>query len=297
MKMINSCKLLLFVSLSLGLFSSCSGEKKVVGWFVGNNSKFDHFPWSCYTHIHNYGPLVDDNGFATCDKNNTEMLEWIEIIHNHSKKAVWGLGLKNFHNVLWGDAEQMGINYINTIGKAVEDCNIDGIEVDYEWQDTNWGKIGIIPALKSTKYTKFLSAIKKQIGPYREVSADVSIWGIQKGEYVLGFFPWINVTMLNSGEIDYINTMSYHYTDRDSIWAWEKDGLVLHTLWGIDKNRVNIGVPFYNVVGKKLMDKQTTANLGKWIGDNGWRGAFIFAATYDHYNNPLIYDLCKGLQS
>ena len=181
-----------FLLLSVLSFSSCAGIENVVGWFVGNNSKLENFPWSCYTHIHNYVPEVDKNGFASCNKSNTEMMEWIDTVHNHSRKVVWGLGLNDIHNVLWGDDGYIGVNYINTIGQAMEDCNIDGVEVDYEWADTDWGKIGIIPALKSTKYTEFLSALKRNIGQ-REVSADVSIWGIGKGEYFLGFFPWVNI--------------------------------------------------------------------------------------------------------
>ena len=257
--------MLLLSTLSL---STCMGVENVVGWFVGNNSKLEDFPWSCYTHIHNYGPTVDDNGYATCDKNNTEMMEWIRIVHHHGKKAVWDIGV-DLHPILWGNATKRGDNYIRTIASAVEECNIDGIESDYEWQDTKWGKIGIIPAIKSTKYTQFLADIKKQIGPNREVSADVSIWGLGKGEYILGFFPWVNVSMLNRGEIDYINTMSYHYAANNSIWPWEKDGFILHTIWGIDKKRVNIGVPYYNVYKKPLMSKIENQNLGKWIKDGG----------------------------
>ena len=41
--------------------------------------------------------------------------------------------------------ETIGNNYISTIGKAMDDCNIDGIEADYEWGDINkFTKIGII---------------------------------------------------------------------------------------------------------------------------------------------------------
>ena len=290
--MLKNIFLILLSTLSL---STCAGVENIVGWFVGNNSKLENFPWSCYTHIHNYGPDVDEKGFARCNKTNTEMMNWIDTVHKHNKKVTWGLGIKNFHDVLWGDAKQMGVNYINTIGKAMKECDIDGIEVDYEWQDTKWGQTGIIPPQKSTKYTEFLSSIKKNIAPHREVSADVSIWGFAKGEYPLGFFPWVNASMLNNGEIDYINTMSYHYADNKTLWPWKKDGFFLNTLWGIDKKRVNIGVPYYNVNTNPMMTRETNKNLGKWIKREGWRGAFVFAATYDNYKDPLINELCEGL--
>ena len=173
-------KLLSTIVVTLS-FSPSVAVDNVVGWFVGNNSKLVDFPWSCYTHLHGYTPDVDENGFASCNKNNTAMMSWIDTVHKHNKKVVWGLGNVDIHNVLWGDAEEEGTNYIKTIGKAMEDCDIDGIEVDYEWADTNWGKTGIIPALQSTKYTEFLSSIKKNIAPHREVSADVSICGLAKG--------------------------------------------------------------------------------------------------------------------
>ena len=33
--------------------------------------------------------------------------------------------------------------------------------------------------------------------------------GIGQGSYMLKLEPWVNVTMLNAGAIDFINTMSY----------------------------------------------------------------------------------------
>ena len=40
---------------------------------------------------------------------------------------------------------------------------------------------------------------------------------------VFGLNPWINITMLNNGDFDFINTMSYYWDENGSIFRWEKD--------------------------------------------------------------------------
>jgi hypothetical protein len=285
---------IVFAILLRGGTSSLQEKTSVVGWYL-EQTPLRNFPWSCYTHLHAYGPSVDPDGFASCNTSNTPMLNLINETHNHGKKFVWDIGM-NLHPILWENQTKKKINYIATIGKAMEKCNIDGIESDYEWGDTDWGKTGIIPALMSTKYTEFLASIKRNIAPHREVSADISVWGIAKGEWLLGVYPWVNVSMLNSGQIDYVNTMSYHHAPRGEIWPWKKDGLFLHTFWGMDKARVNIGIPYYNVNGNAMITKKTNQQLGEWVKENGWRGTFVFAATYDNYTDPLVYSLCEGLR-
>ena len=82
----------------------------------------------------------------------------------------------------------------------MNDCDIDGIEIDYEFSPIELENGGIVYHNDSTTYSRFLADLKKAVGPNKTVAADVSIWGVGSGEWLLGVFPWINVTMLNNGE-------------------------------------------------------------------------------------------------
>ena len=175
--------------------------------------------------------------------------------------------------------------------------------------------MGIIPPHMSTKYSLFLTELKRRLGPNKLVGADISLWGLGKGEYILAFWPWINATILNQGGFDYINTMSYHWSRFGSLWAWKKDGFFIDQ-WGIDKKRVRIGLPYYsssmwkkkrclqscpNITynqticnGKVFVSQKMNYELGRWILKEGFGGAFPWAADYD-LNYNLIPWLVKGL--
>ena len=128
---------------------------------------------------------------------------------------------------LWNPAKNhIRENYLNSIGNAVRDCGADGIEIDYEFGDSQYMKWGIISYGESTIYSQFLSELKKSLGQDKIVSADVSVWGIAPGNWILGVLPWINATMLNRGDFDFINTMSYHWSRYGDIWAWKKRWMV-----------------------------------------------------------------------
>ena len=215
---------------------------RIASWYVPQNKYVipTNFPpqqinWDIYTHIHSGDPFVFPNGTPICDKEDKVTPLVIREAHKHDTLVLWGGGIKNIHEIL-ADPQKKYIqqNYLNSIADAAKECNIDGIEIDYEWQDTKWGKLGIVTPQQSLQYTQFLADIKKALGPHKVVSADVSIWGIGRGNYILGFLPWINVKMLNDGAFDFINTMSYHWNQAGSILAWKKDALFID-LWGCKK--------------------------------------------------------------
>ena len=194
-------------------------------WYVGKyNPKLFPVNWDIYTHIHNGDPLVDKNGFAICDP------YAVRIPKKKGGKILWGLGELDINSILWKNNRKLRDNYLKSIRKAMIECDIDGIEVDYEFND-RIGFNGIVYHNDSTTYSRFLADLKKAVGPNKIVAADVSIWGIGSGEWLLGFFPWINVTMLNNGDFDYINTMSYHWSKYGNLWAWEK-GCILFRFLG-----------------------------------------------------------------
>ncbi|ANS04210.1 acidic mammalian chitinase-like protein [uncultured Mediterranean phage] len=287
----------------------------ITSWYIRGESGFTPsvFPWKYYDSVHISDPIISSNGSASCNTSDVFLQDLIHHAHKYNRKVLWGIGL-NVHDALFVNTA-LGDNYIQTIGSAMKECNIDGIESDYEWQDTKWGKIGIVTPEQSTRYTAFLGEIKKATGGI--VAADVSIWGIKKGLYPLGVLPWVNASMLNAGVIDYINTMSYHWSEDGNLGAWKKDAFFLHEIWGMDKTRVNIGIPYYskgalwnkleqlcsniepekNVCnGTVFVGKQMNYEIGKWLGEEGWKGSFPWAATYDSLNQSLVKWLYNGFE-
>ena len=301
---------------------------RAVSWYVSASNQLDpHFPihkldWDFYTHIRIAAPLVMPNGTVFCDRTNKIIPKIVNMAHNHNTKVQWGVGVKDIWNFPNHTIKQ---NFLESIGDATNACNIDGVGVDYEWQDTKWGKIGVVTPHQSTLYTEFLASLKKALGPGKIVSADISIWGMAPGNYLLGVFPWINASMLNEGKIDFVNTMSYHWNKDGNIWSWEKDAFFID-LWKIDRKRVNIGIPYFSKVKKNnqlseplwndlsqycpnihpslntcqnitFVGKKMNEDIGKFVKDKGFGGVFPWAANYDSYqhNNSLVKWLAKGL--
>ena len=228
---------------------------RVVGWWLGSpdSSVFpiEKLNWDIYTHIRYGSPLHHPNGTVYCNKTDYDFQRVLKLAHSHDVKVQWGSGVPNIHDVLWNpNKTYLWDNYIDSIGEAVRECGADGIELDYEFQDSKYMKLGIVTPEESTHYSTFLSDIKQAIGSEKIVSADVSIWGIAPGNYLLGILPWINATMLNRGDFDFINTMSYHWSSSGNIWAWKKDRFFID-LWGIDRKKVNIGIPYYSTKCQK----------------------------------------------
>ena len=308
---------------------------RVVGWYVTDSRTIDptfppeKIPWHIYTHIHTGKPYVFPNGNAICDTSDIVTPRVVELAHRYGVTVQWGLGVQ-IHNALWNQERStyLWTNYIASIRAATEECGIDGIEVDYEWQDTSLGKFGIVLPKQSTKYTYFLADIKQALGPDKIVSVDISIWGLSPGEYLLGFEPWINVSMLNRGEIDFVNTMSYHWNKGGDLWPWKKDIFFTGTFWGMDRRRVNIGIPYFstnrtqnfriyneptwrtlsphcpnidptkNICNKVVfIGKKMNREIGRLIKREGFGGAFPWAANYDslQHNNSLVRHLAAGL--
>jgi GH18 family chitinase len=301
------------------LFLSNTFAFRLSSWFLPNNVEhIEKFPWDSYTHLRYGYPIVYSNGTTACNTSDNFHRTFVEKAHKHNIKVLWGPGSFNFSNFLWQSSREKE-NYFNTIGNSVKQCNIDGIEIDYEWQDITDKTQGIIPPHLSTIYTKFLERLKKTLGINKIVSADVSIWGIAPGNYLLGILPWINPTMLNAGAFDFINTMSYHWAAGGEIWPWIKDAFFID-LWGIDRKRVNIGIPFFskqwkdfkliseptwNTLSKfcpnihpsknicnnvTFIGKKMNQQIGNFLRREKFGGAFPWAATYDSfvYNNTLI---------
>jgi len=300
----------------------------VVGWFNGKLEDIPNIPL-VYTHLVTGYPLQFPNGSVQCNKNDTLTQSIVQFAHTNDMKVQWRCSLPHFTNVIFNNtpAHQMIINnYLDTIPRAIKECGIDGIEIDYEWGDQSGiAKWGIINKTLANTYTLFLQKLKTALGPESVVSADIGSWNIPPQGYPLGFLPWVNATLLNEGAFDFVNTMSYHW---DSVLQWEYDIFVMKFLWGFDLSRVNLGVPYFSMnisslcplhrskpswesmsylcpnvnpninicQGIQFVGKQMNYEIGKLAKKHGLGGLFPWTLNYDSFNdnNTLVTWLYHG---
>jgi len=313
-----------------GLLAQHTGALDMVGWYIYNITPRmapEKVPWKYYTHIVVGEPIVSKtNGTAFCNKNDTEFPAFVSLAKQYKRKVVWRSGLQGkavwqlLANESWSTYRS---NYLSTIGQAVRDCQVDGIEFDYECPPTPLGRAGIVTDEEATQFTQFMVDVKKAMGPDKQISCDMGVWGVTQGSYPFMFKPWVNVSMVKAGAIDYINTMSYHYPFWGTeVFPWQKDAFILTELWGLPKDRINLGLPYFfhngtreplwselsplcpNIApdathcqGVHICGKDINYAVGKFIKEKGFRGAFPWAANFDtvELNNSLAEWLYRGL--
>lgn len=304
----------------------------MIGWVVNYHSPDmgpKSFPFQLYSHAVLANPIVSKTGVATCNSSDTDLKQFVELAKLHGRKIIWRDGMPpgNIWHILLNDSwAEYKRTYLNSIGQAVKDCGVDGIEFDYECPDTPLGRAGIVSRDEATKYTEFMASVKAAMGANKEVGCDMGVWGVTLGSYPLMFEPWVNVSMVKGGAIDYINTMSYHYPAfPGEVFPWEKDGFILTKIWGLPKDKINIGLPYFfhngtqnevvwsdlsphcpNIdpkaivcAGIRIISKEDNFLVGRYIDENGFRGAFPWAADYDSqkFNNSLAEWLYRGMNS
>ena len=268
-----------------------------------------------YTHVRYDSPLVSPNGTVSCVPD-----PFVSTLHAHNMHVLWGGGLHLNASIIMTDNNYKR-TYLQTIGQAMDACDIDGIEFDYEFNNNFWSKLGIVTPAYSTAYSEFLWQVKQATNKNKTVGADISIWGLAKGNYILGVLPWVNATYLNSGKIDYVNTMSYHWDVHGDIAAWEKDLFFLITVWTFRPERIHLGVPFYSrngtqepswrtlsvlcpnveptvndCMGVPFVGKQMQQHIGALARKHMLGGLFPWCASFDSTNvsNALIPWLVRG---
>jgi hypothetical protein len=302
----------------------------LVGWWVPGVEpamKPEELPWHLYTHVVLGAPVVSPTGIAKCNTSDDAFAKFIALGKLSNTKIVWRSGVSAqavweiSFNSSWA---KYRANYVGSIAQAVKECQVAGIEFDYECPPTTLGQLGIVSDAEATAFTQFLADIKTAMGPPHEISMDMGVWGVTRGSYPLMFRPWVNVSMVAAGAIDYINTMSYHYPFlKDEVFPWEKDAFILHNMWGIPKDKINLGLPYFfhngtekeplwrhlsplcpnldihgnQCAGVQIISKMDNFLVGQYIKKNGFRGAFPWAANFDSLenNNTMVEWLYRGL--
>ena len=145
-------------------------NRRVVGWYNGYPS-LDNVPWSTYTHVRYGAPHVAADGTATCNRS----AQIADVAHAHGVRVLWAPNV----DAAWITEGTTPAPYWRTIGRAMGQCDIDGIEVDYE----HTGKWGIVTPEASTRYSHWLAQLRRVTG--KPVSADISLPGLAPGNWIL----------------------------------------------------------------------------------------------------------------
>lgn len=256
-------------------------EFRIVGWYNGDQAGITNIPWDKYTHIVTGTPIQYSNGSIACNHNDTITQTIVELAHENNRVVQWRNSVDVIQGVFNRSAKEYRDNFFNSLLSAMDDCNIDGIEFDFEWHYRFLDKIGIVLPKYADMYTDFLANVKSQI-PNRIVSADIGVWGccdLTDG-YPLGITPWINATKFNAGAFDFVNSMSYHHPKNLSIDRWFIDAVIMDKLWKFNLSNVNLGVPYFSV----------NSSFFKINSEPTW-------ASYSHYcpNMPDEQNICNGI--
>jgi hypothetical protein len=322
---------------------------EAVGWWVGDIDddalvKLEQLDWGVYTIVRpQFGPTVANDGSCECNLT-ANQAKLVSIVHSKGLKvqASPALDVRTVLPTSVGGKGEMAYReqYIKTIGAAVAECRFDGLEFDYEPLNdcsATYPENCTITPEHAHEFTVLMADIKKAMGSDKLMSEDVGVWGLTQGSYPLKLTPWVNVTMLNRGDIDFINTMSYHHPREGGILPWQQDAMWFDA-HGFDRSRVNLGIGYYSfnftnnshpfetgevVVGEPswetlsklcpnvdydqsickdvtFVGKKQNYDIGRFIQEQGWRGVFPWAASYDDVgstsNNTMATWLGKGLR-
>ena len=230
------------------LFVGVHASPRLSTWLVHGK-----IPWNECTHLRYGAPIVFPDGHVKC--NQTQMSSLTSTAHAHNVSVLWSPGIPTSDYI---EHHTPDLNW-DTIRQAVDDCHVDGIEV---------GSIAITTRDVGNHYSAWLAKLRRTIR--KPVSATLHREHIR----------WINVTMLNRGDIDWVNTMSYHYSAIGDVWAWKKDLWDFLNVWGLDPARINLGVPLF---GKQWVDKRL-------VGTPTWNELSVTCPKVS-----LDTNVCKGV--
>ena len=110
---------------------------------------------------------------------------------------------------------------------AVQRCDVDGIEFDYEPGTSE-------TSAEAAAYTAFLAAIQRTMGAGFAVSADIAAWTDA---------PYVIAAALPSPI--FVNLMSYFFSASGAIDEYIAACATVKG-WGFPNAQVNVGIPFYD---------------------------------------------------
>ena len=116
-----------------------------------------------YTHIVAGYPVLFPNGSVACNHIDTMTQTIVKLAHENSRVVQWHSCMDVIKAVFNNSAGEYRDNFVNSLSGAMDDCNIDGIEFDFEWNYQFLDKIGIVLPKYANMYTDFLADVKSHL--------------------------------------------------------------------------------------------------------------------------------------
>lgn len=222
------------------------------------NKYFDDYSLESLTHLFYYcGMSFDENGnIYLGDKAEDQTVKeeqarlLVKVLRERMKpeaKISFVFGFNQSHpgrNFAMKDNRDEFIN--NLIGFA-ERCGFDGIDIDYEFPQTKED---------FSIFSDFLVALKdamnSQLGEGNLLSC---AFGTRD----------LNYTQEAIKALDMVNIMTYDIMDQDgqhaSFWSCTQQAIAYAEEVGFERNRINLGIPFYGTQTDAIMEQYIYKNL------------------------------------
>ena len=199
----------------------------ISSWIVGHQLD-TRIPYFKYDELQVGSPLsFSANGMVTCDPDNT--FERARILFKNSKTKLIANGF-NTTPCIEDPYGEYCINSYKSIRNAVYECDLEGMQFDYEW---NGGILGTcnINQKQVKHFTIMMDMIQRSVGGNFTVSADV-------GNCIFQVTPWVNADIFKMNPNLLMNTMSYHTPFSCSIKPWIHDAWVFTNIWKVNPQQI-----------------------------------------------------------
>lgn len=289
--------------------------------YINVDKVFEETDFSKITHINFAFALVDANTLEpTLTEDASKVLKKLVaflVENNYDCKillSIGGAGASNFCEM--ARAEDSRNRFAKKCKEIIDEYNIAGIDMDWEFPGHNWEGISSCKHCMRD-YTLLMQAIRDEIG----------------NNYLLTFAGTANFIILSEQEnrklakiVDFVNVMNYDYNNKShSNFSKTKTNIFAWHLSGYKKEQINLGVPFYgrsddktlhfkgynqimamvdnNEATLKETKNQTFAKVGKstisfdspeliarkmkWARKSGYGGGFCWQISTDR-NNELL---------
>ncbi|CAO3630695.1 unnamed protein product [Cunninghamella blakesleeana] len=223
----------------------------VTDWSLPNN-----IAWSKLDHIYYAFGIPDESGKIS-GFDQSQLQQVVKQAHDNQKTislSVGGwTGSKYFSNLVISDTSRTA--FADTLTKLVNDYNLDGIDIDWEYPNSPNGVACNANNPKDTdNYLELMKLLRKQLGDKKLITAAVAINPFNDGSQE----PSYDLNSAWGTTVDYLNVMVY---DLAGMWnpttfanaalkgngqAGSVDGAI--KAWsdaGFPKNKLVVGVPFY----------------------------------------------------
>jgi hypothetical protein len=272
------------------------GRPRVVGWFSpASKAQAEGFPiedidFSIVTHIVAGAPNVSADGTVTCDPASRDGDKLYEAVRAHDAKIQWSFDtppaeiLTNMTN---------RENFLRTVREAVEACDSDGMEFDYEGPPS--------PAVADV-FTTLLIDIKKAVCQGNSSCSFVISADSEPPQW--SDYYKLNASKMDGKNIDFVNYMSYFDpTPTSDVSRWN-ESIDMLLADGYPASTINLAIPYYsnsggawtdmchscpdlaydnnNCSGAPIVGKLMNERIGALAVERGIGGLFPWMLSYDN---------------